>query len=57
MILLIGWYKFESVSFDASVNGSTPQYVTNSTTNYQYKWNGTEWIDTYQDQYKPVTGY
>ena len=42
-----------SVSFDASVNGSTPQYVTNSTTNYQYKWNGTEWIDTYQGQYKP----
>lgn len=42
-----------NVSFDASVNGSTPQYVTNSTTNFQYKWTGTEWIDTYQGQYKP----
>ncbi len=42
-----------NVSFDASANGSTVQYVTNSTTNYQYKWNGTEWIDTYQGQYKP----
>lgn len=42
-----------NVSFDASANGSTVQYVTNSTTNYQYTWNGTEWIDTYQGQYKP----
>ena len=41
------------VSFHASTNGTTPQYVTNSTTNYQYKWNGSEWIDTYQGQYKP----
>lgn len=41
------------VSFDASVNGPTTQYVTNTTTGYQYKWNGTEWIDTYQGQYKP----
>lgn len=41
------------VSFDASVNGTTTQYVTNATTGYQYKWNGTEWIDTYQGQYKP----
>ena len=41
------------VSFDASVNGSTLQYVTNTATNYQYKWTGTEWIDTYQGQYRP----
>ena len=41
------------VSFDASVNGSTVQYVTNTTTGFQYKWNGKEWIDTYQGQYKP----
>ena len=41
------------VSFDASVNGSTVQYVTNTATNYQYKWTGTEWIDTYQGTYKP----
>ena len=42
-----------NVSFDASVNGATTQYVTNTTTGFQYKWNGTEWIDTYQGQYKP----
>ena len=41
------------VSFDASVNGSTVQYVTNTATNFQYKWTGTEWIDTYQGTYKP----
>jgi len=41
------------VSFDASANGSTVQYVTNTATNYQYKWTGTEWIDTYQGVYKP----
>ena len=41
------------VSFDASANGSTVQYVTNPATNYQYKWTGTEWIDTYQGVYKP----
>ena len=41
------------VSFDASINGSTIQYVTNSATGYQYKWTGTEWIDTYQGQYRP----
>jgi hypothetical protein len=41
------------VSFDASTNSTTSHYVTNSTTNYQYKWNGSEWIDTYQGQYKP----
>ena len=42
-----------TVSFDASLNGDTQQYVTNSTTGYQYQWNGSEWIDTYQGQYKP----
>ena len=42
-----------NVSFDASVNGSTVQYVTNSATGYQYKWTGSEWIDTYQGQYRP----
>ena len=41
------------VSLDVSVNGSTVQYVTNTATAYQYKWTGTEWIDTYQGQYKP----
>ncbi len=42
-----------NVSLDVSVNGSTVQYVTNTTTGYQYKWTGSEWIDTYQGQYKP----
>ena len=41
------------VSFDASTNTSTTEYVTNTTTGFQYQWNGTEWIDTYQGQYKP----
>tara|TARA_B100001093_G_scaffold10185_1_gene9541 strand:- start:3728 stop:5101 length:1374 start_codon:yes stop_codon:yes gene_type:complete len=41
------------ISFDASVNGSTAQYVTNSATGYQYSWSNSEWIDTYQGQYKP----
>jgi|TARA_B100001094_G_scaffold24113_1_gene20366 hypothetical protein len=41
------------VSLDVSVNESTVQYVTNTATGYQYKWTGTEWIDTYQGQYKP----
>jgi len=41
------------VSLDVSVNASTVQYVTNTATGYQYKWTGTEWIDTYQGQYKP----
>ena len=42
-----------NVSLDVSVNGSTVQYVTNTATGYQYKWTGSEWIDTYQGQYKP----
>ena len=42
-----------NVSFDASVNGATVQYITNTATGYQYKWIGDEWIDTYQGQYKP----
>jgi hypothetical protein len=41
------------VSFNATANGSTVQYVTNSATSYQYKWTGSEWIDTYQGQYRP----
>jgi len=42
-----------TVSFDASANESSTHYVTNTTTGYQYQWNGSEWIDTYQGQYKP----
>ena len=46
--------EYNGSSFDASVNGPTVQYVTNTATNFQYKWTGTEWIDTYrQSTYKP----
>lgn len=41
-----------TVAFDASANGSTVQYVTNTNTGVQYKWTGTQWIDSYQGQYK-----
>ena len=36
-----------SVSFDASAT-STQQFVTNSTTSIQYKWNGSAWSKSYQ---------
>jgi hypothetical protein len=40
-----------TVSFD-SENQSTTQYVTNTTTGIQYRWTGSQWIDSYQGQYK-----
>jgi hypothetical protein len=40
-----------TVSFDSS-EVSTTQYVTNSNTGTQYRWTGSEWIDSYQGQYK-----
>ena len=40
-----------TVSFD-SQSISTTQYVTNATTGIQYRWTGSEWIDSYQGQYK-----
>lgn len=40
-----------TVSFDSS-EVSTTQYVTNSNTGTQYRWTGTQWIDSYQGQYK-----
>lgn len=36
-----------AVSFDASAT-TTTQYVTNSNTSIQYKWDGTQWIKSYQ---------
>ena len=36
-----------TVAFDASAVSST-QYVTNTTTGIQYKWDGTEWLLSYQ---------
>lgn len=40
-----------SVSFDAS-GTSTQQFVTNSTTSIQYKWDGTTWSKSYQGLFK-----
>lgn len=40
-----------TVSFDSSEVSAT-QYVTNSNTGTQYRWTGSEWIDSYQGQYK-----
>ena len=40
-----------TVSFDSSEVSAT-QYVTNSNTGTQYRWTGSQWIDSYQGQYK-----
>ncbi len=40
-----------SVSFDSGSVVST-QYVTNANTGIQYRWTGSQWIDSYQGQYK-----
>ena len=40
-----------TISFNSS-EVSTTQYVTNSNTGTQYRWTGTQWIDSYQGQYK-----
>ena len=40
-----------SVSLDASAT-STQQFVTNSTTSIQYKWNGSAWAKSYQGLFK-----
>ena len=39
------------VSFD-SQSTSTLQYVSNLTTGVQYKWNGTQWLKSYEGEYK-----
>lgn len=39
------------VSFDSS-SDSGVHYVTNSNTNLQYKWTGTEWIKSYEGEYR-----
>lgn len=41
-----------SVSFDSSTV-STTQYFTNATTGIQYKWNGTNWLKSFEGEYKP----
>ena len=40
-----------TISFNSS-EVSTTQYVTNSNTGTQYRWTGSQWIDSYQGQYK-----
>ena len=40
-----------SVVFDASDPDSTQHYVTNLNTGIQYKWNGVEWLKSYEGVY------
>lgn len=44
----VRWHIF----FDASTN-STVQYVTNTNTLIQYKWTGTEWVKSWEGEFKP----
>jgi hypothetical protein len=39
------------IAFDSSSEQGV-HYVTNTTTNLQYKWTGTEWIKSYEGEYK-----
>ena len=39
------------IAFDSSTEQGI-HYVTNTTTNLQYKWTGTEWIKSYEGEYK-----
>jgi hypothetical protein len=43
-----------AVSFD-SQSTSTLQYVSNLTTGVQYKWNGSQWLKSYEGEYKEGT--
>jgi len=40
-----------SVVFDASNPDSTQHYITNLHTGIQYKWNGIEWLKSYEGVY------
>lgn len=40
-----------SISFDSST--SDTHYVTNATTGIQYKWNGTQWLKSFEGEYRP----
>ena len=40
-----------TVSFDSRTD-QTLQYVSNLTTGVQYKWNGTQWLKSYEGEYK-----
>ena len=41
------------IVFDADVNGSTLQYVTNTTTMDRLKYNGTAWVNAFEGTYNP----
>lgn len=40
-----------SISFDSGT--SDTHYVTNATTGIQYKWNGTQWLKSFEGEYRP----
>tara|TARA_B100000579_G_scaffold407435_1_gene394691 strand:- start:4588 stop:5889 length:1302 start_codon:yes stop_codon:yes gene_type:complete len=42
-----------TVSFDASANGSTAQYVTNTDDSQLYYYNGDDWVHAWQTTHKP----
>jgi hypothetical protein len=42
-----------TVAFDSSAT-STVEYFTNATTNIQYKWTGTNWLKSYEGEYRPA---
>jgi len=49
---IIQWTgTYWTVSFD-SENNSNLQYVSNLTTGTQYKWNGIQWLKSYEGEYK-----
>ena len=40
-------------SLDSTMDSTLLQYVTNSTTQIQYKWTGESWVLSYEGEYKP----
>lgn len=40
-----------NISFDSGT--SDTHYVTNATTGIQYKWNGTQWLKSFEGEYRP----
>ena len=48
----IGTNQWDIV-FDASVNGSTVQHTTNTTTADRLKYNGAEWVNAFEGTYNP----
>ena len=42
-----------NIVFDASANGDTVQYVTNTTTLDRLKYNGTAWVNAFEGTYNP----